>query len=204
MVVLMNMKQASMLRVVLTLLFGSLLSSCHAASQVDDNHARIIAKSEQQRCRIVIGQKYQDHLEYLDALSNFAFQSAPLPLKNPTDAANLNVNQSGQNDFTSQNLGWKAHCTDNVCLISGGVATELRIQIQRKSLLTPLFPSPDGKLIFYVVKGPTWRSPARCSLEDERDITLVDLTSGKQGVVRTVCGGFPYEILRWYDLSSPK
>jgi hypothetical protein len=201
--VLMSAKQVSMLRAFVTLLFvGSLLSSCRAASQFDDNHAKSIAQNEQKCCQVVIGQKYQDHLEYLDALASFAFRSTVLPSKSPTDVNSLNVSQDERSDFVSQNLRWKAHCTDSVCLISGGVATGLRIQIQRKNLLTPLFPSPDGKLIFYIAKGPTWRSPARCSLEDERDITIVDLASGKQGVVRTVCGGFPYELLRWYDLSN--
>ena len=70
----------------------------------------------------------------------------------------------------------------------------------RKGILTPLYWSPDGRFVFFVRQGPTWRLPPRCSLEDERDVTVHDLAQGGEDIVSTVCGGFPYGGLRWYKL----
>ena len=176
--------------------------SCHAVPAMDDRNAKDLLRTTESSGGFVIGERYQDHLEYLDATTDYGFHSAPLSGDMSEGATTLDLTRAGQKQFVSSDSKWTAKCSNDRCELLNQTFTHRAIWISRKSLLTPLFWSPDHRLVFYIVKGPTWRTPARCSMEDERDIVLADLASGKQGVVRTVCGGFPYERLRWFTLRS--
>ncbi len=99
------------------------------------------------------------------------------------------------------NEKWTAHCNKSAeCQISKVADPSKSFSVSRKGILTPLYWSPDERFVFYVREAPRWRSPHRCSLEDERDVTVYDLTQGREDIVSTVCGGFPYGGLRWYKL----
>ena len=183
------------------LLFGcGMLTSCHATPPMDDGYAKALLQRMQKCCGLVIGENYQGHLEYLDVLSDYTFHSVPLSPDMSGQAASLDLTSKGQDNFVTSDSEWSARCLGSRCSVSSRKLSNKSISISRDNILTPLFWSPDKKLIFYITKGPTWRTPARCSMEDERDIVLVEITSGKQGVIKTVCGGFPYELLRWFSL----
>jgi hypothetical protein len=182
------------------LILCGMLTSCHAAPTTDDTYVEDLLQKMQACCGLVIGENYQGHLEYLDVLSDYAFHSVPLSPDMFHETTSLDLTRKGQNSFVSSDSEWRAKCSGNHCDVSSQTSPHGAIWISKERILTPLFWSPDNKFVFFIVKGPTWRTPARCSMEDERDIVLVELASGKQGVLKTVCGGFPYELLRWFSL----
>jgi hypothetical protein len=182
----------------LLLMICELLISCRASSPMDDAYAKELLEAKQRCCKIVIGQDYHGNLEYLDVLSDYAFHSTSLPSQ--SEVVSIDLARAGQVKLMSSDAQWSAKCSGTSCTISSETSSARSIRISRMGMLTPLFWSPDKMLIFYLVKGPTWRTPARCSLEDERDIVLIEAASGRRGVVKTVCGGFPYERLRWFNL----
>jgi len=182
---------------VLLLMASAPLISCRASSPQDDAYAKRLLEAKQSS-KVVIGQGYHDHLEYFDVLGDGAFHSTSLPPQ--LGAVSLDLAGTGQGKFNSSDGRWSAECSGDSCTVSSAASLAKPITVSRKGILTPLFWSPDKALIFYLVKGPTWRTPARCSLEDERDIVLIEVASGRRGVVKTVCGGFPYWQLRWFKL----
>lgn len=189
----------SLIFAALVLSFCMSLASCHAEPTVGaDMHAKQMLENAQERQGLVIGQNYSGHLEYFDAGKNFDSRTAPIPTS--AKLSTLSFPSTGQPDFSAHEDEWNVECHAGKCLVQNNQRRGASFSIEQSRLLTPIYWSPDGHLGFYLQKGPTWRSPARCSMEDERDIVLIDVTSGKQGIVRTVCGGFPYDQLRWFIL----
>jgi hypothetical protein len=173
-------------------------------SQADHNEARVLAmlKEEQLTRHSVIGQNYHGHLEYFDASSSYKLRTTQLVTagkEGPTI-----VLRDGVSNIPSSDGQWIGTCELSSCTVAERSNPTNRVSLSIKNLLTPLYWSSDGRLIFYLVKGPTWRSPSRCSLEDERDITVIEVATGISGVAMTVCGGFPYDQLRWYSLGADR
>lgn len=183
---------------VFLLMISASLTSCRASSPQDDAYAKSLLEAKQRSSKAVIGHEYHDHLEYFDVLGDGALHSTSLPPQ--SEVASLDLAGTGQGKFNSSDGQWRAECSGDSCTATSVASSAKPITVSRKGILTPLFWSPDRALIFYLVKGPTWRTPARCSLEDERDIVLIEVASGRRGVVKTVCGGFPYWQLRWFKL----
>jgi hypothetical protein len=177
------------------------LTACHAATPVTtDQDAKLLLQKYQQGRGLVIGQNYHGHLEYFDSLKSFDSRSAALLVDASAGTPKLEVPLVGGKKSPNPDAEWDVECREDHCAITNRNRTGISFSLEQKRLLTPIYWSPDGSFGFYVLKGPTWRTPARCSMEDERDIVLVDTASGTQGVVKTVCGGFPYDQLRWFIL----
>jgi hypothetical protein len=188
-------------RIVLLVMTG-VLTACHSAKLVtDDQNAQLLLQQEQQNRGLVIGQDYHGHLEYFDASMNFGSRSSVLPVDVSVQTSKLDIPLAEQKTQSSNGV-WDVECHKTHCIIGKHRLTSVHFSIERDRLLTPIYWSPDESFGFYILNGPTWRTPSRCSMEDERDIVLVDSKSGKQGVVKTVCGGFPYDQLRWFVLPS--
>ena len=65
-------------------------------------------------------------------------------------------------------------------------------------IVTPLHWSPDGRLLLFVRDLATWRNPVRCGFDNEHDVVVYDIATGKELIIRTVCGGYPYREFGWY------
>jgi hypothetical protein len=177
-----------------------MLTACHAATpSTNDRDAKLLLQKEQQGHGLVIGQDYHGHLEYFDSLKSFDSRSTALPVDASAETLKLEIPLVG-GEIPTTDAEWDVECRNAHCAIRNRKRTGISFSLEQNRLLTPIYWSPDKSFGFYILKGPTWRTPARCSMEDERDIVLVDTTSGIQGVVKTVCGGFPYDQLRWFTL----
>jgi hypothetical protein len=185
----------------LSLIVCVLLESCSSGQIISDPKSLQLLKAEQLAERIVIGMKYGDRLEYFDTTAGNSVRSVPFPVHSQNPAVSLDLQADGAVQ-TSSDGRWLASCQESNCAISEKLNQARHLQISRKDVLTPIYWSPDDKFIFLVRRGPTWRHPARCSLEDEWDVTVYEIATGLQGVVTTVCGGFPYGSLRWYKLAA--
>ena len=185
---------------ILLLSICNLFVACRTSPTMDDAFAKGLLEAQQRCCKVVIGQNFQGESEYLETLSDFGFRNGSLSLQPAGEATSLDLTNVGQSSASSSDGQWNATCGGASCTVSSATSSGRPITISRKGILTPLFWSPDKSLIFYLVKGPKWRMPPRCSLEDERDIVLIEVASGRRGVVDTICGGFPYWVLRWVKL----
>lgn len=155
---------------------------------------------EQTANNTVIGRKSDGRLEYLDMTSGGAISTVYFSARLEVRTTSIDLTKG--DEISSSDEKWTAHCHRNAeCRISNAADPNKSFSVSRKGILTPLYWSPDGRFVFFVRKGPTWRLPPRCSLEDERDVTVYDLKQGREDVVSTVCGGFPYGGLRWYKLT---
>jgi hypothetical protein len=159
-------------------------------------------ESEQHANHFVIGYKDGDALGYIDATAGNTFKRAFLSIQ-PKNLRSIELR--GTNEVHSASDGkWTASCTDDTtCEISEKGNPSRKFSVSRKDALTAFYWSPDDRLVFVIEKAPNWRFPPRCSLEDERDVTVYDIATGTSGVLTTVCGGFPYGSLRWFELSAP-
>lgn len=154
---------------------------------------------EQTANHTVIGLRDNGRLEYLDMTSKGAITTVSFSERLEVTATSIDLTKG--DEIRSSDERWTAHCGRNAeCQISKVGDPSKTFSVSRKGILTPLYWSPDGRFVFFVRQGPTWRLPPRCSLEDERDVTVYDLTQGREDIVSTVCGGFPYGGLRWYRL----
>jgi len=154
---------------------------------------------EQTANHTVIGLRDNSRLEYLDMTSNGAITTVSFSERLEVTVTSIDLTKG--DEIRSSDEKWTAHCSRNAeCQISKVGDPSKTFSVSRKGILTPLYWSPDGRFVFFVRQGPTWRLPPRCSLEDERDVTVYDLTQGREDIVSTVCGGFPYGGLRWYKL----
>jgi hypothetical protein len=154
---------------------------------------------EQTANNTVIGRKDDGRLEYLDMTSEGAIRTVSFSVRLEVKTTSIDLTKS--DEMNSADEKWTSHCNRNAeCQISKVGDPSKSFSVSRRGILTPLYWSPDERFVFYVREAPTWRSPHRCSLEDERDVTVYDLTQGHEDIVSTVCGGFPYGGLRWYKL----
>jgi hypothetical protein len=185
----------------LSVILCILLGSCSSGQTASDPKILQVLKAEQTADRIVIGMKYGDRLEYFDATDGNSVRKVSFPVQSQNPAVSLDLRAAGTVP-TSSDGRWLASCQESNCAISEKLNQARHLQISRKDVLTPIYWSPDDRFVFLVRKGPTWRHPARCSLEDEWDVTVYEIATGLQGVVTTVCGGFPYGSLRWYKLTA--
>jgi hypothetical protein len=156
-------------------------------------------KLEQTANNTVIGLKDNGRLDYLDMTADGAIRTVSFSVR--LEIRTISIDLTKGDELSSSDEKWTAHCGRNAeCQISKVGDPSKTFSVSRKGILTPLYWSPDGRFVFFVRQGPTWRLPPRCSLEDERDVTVYDLTQGREDIVSTVCGGFPYGGLRWYKL----
>jgi hypothetical protein len=156
---------------------------------------------EQTANNTVIGRKDDGRLEYLDMTSDGAIRTVSFSERQEVRTTSIDLTKS--DEMSSSDEKWTALCHRNAeCQINKVADPSKSFSVLRKGMLTPLYWSPDGRFVFFVRQGPTWRLPPRCSLEDERDVTVYDLTQGREDIVSTVCGGFPYGGLRWYKLMA--
>jgi len=156
---------------------------------------------EQTANNMVIGRKDNGRLEYLDMTSDGAIRTVSFSVRQEVRTTSIDLTKS--DEASSSDKKWTAHCNrEPDCQISKVGDPGKTFSVSRKGILTPLYWSPDERFVFFVRKAPKWRLPHRCSLEDERDVTVYDLTQGREDIVSTVCGGFPYGGLRWYKFAA--
>jgi hypothetical protein len=154
---------------------------------------------EQTANNTVIGLKGNGQLEYLDMTADGATRTVSFSERLEIRAISIDLTKG--DELSSSDKKWTAHCGRNAeCQISKAGDPAITFSVGRKGLLTPLYWSPDERFVFFVRQGPAWRLPPRCSLEDESDVTVHDLTQGREDIVSTLCSGFPYGALRWYKL----
>lgn len=154
---------------------------------------------EQTAKHMVIGRKDDSRLEYLDMTSDGAIRTVPFSPQLEVKTISLDLANGGQTSSSTEE--WTAQCSKQAkCQISKIDEPSESFVLSRNGILTPLYWSPDGRFVFYIREAPKWRLPHRCSLEDERDVTVYDLTQHRNAIVSTVCAGFPYGGLRWYKL----
>lgn len=158
--------------------------------------------AEQTANHVVIGYVEQYSLEYIDLTAGSAFKRDFVPV-HPSSGRTMDVRDvNGTRE--SPDGKWTASCTDAVaCQISETSDPSRRFSLPRDRVLTAIKWAPDERLAFVVEKAPNWRFPPRCSFDDEWDVVVYDFSRGASGILTTVCGGFPYESLGWYEL-SPK
>lgn len=186
-----------------SLMFCLLFTACDSGEKNASTELLESIRAEQQAARLVIGITNGDQLEYVDANFGYRFRdvSAPPP---PAKATSLDLT-SPNGALASSDGKWIASCDHSFnCTISEKGDPRTRFSVFRENILTPLFWSPDERFFFFVRKAPTWRLPFRCSMEDEYDITVYETAKGRHGVLATVCGGFPYGSLAWYELSPAR
>ncbi len=68
-----------------------------------------------------------------------------------------------------------------------------------KNILTPLYWSPDSQYFMYVAKTAAWRG---FNCLDAKDVIVYRLHDGQSDPVYGLCGGYPYWVLRWFQLPS--
>ena len=157
--------------------------------------------TEQTASHIVIGYRDWDELEYVDLTAGSTFRRVHLPVQ-PKSIRIVDV-RGVDGVQESPDGKWIASCSSKVtCDLNEKSDPGRRLSILREQTLTPLYWSPDDRFFFLVEKAPKWRFPPRCSFEDERDIVVYDVSTGKSDMLATVCGGFPYGSLRWYELTA--
>lgn len=149
---------------------------------------------------LVIGLDQNGRLEYFDPDTG-KWSEAPTPTNIPTFDLKLGT---GVNIATTarhnSNGAWRADCSGNICKIMHVENRGEEFSISRKHLLSPLHFSPDGDQFFFVKKSSRWRVPPRCHFEDEYDVYVRNVADKNARFVTTLCGGFPYQALRWYRL----
>lgn len=176
-----------------------LLVGCSRDAVKASSSVKEAVELEQTANNMVIGRKDNGRLEYLDMTAGGAIRTVTFSVRLETKT--LSIDFTKGDELSSSDEKWTAHCGKNEeCQISKVGDPSKTFSVSRKGILTPLYWSPDERFAFYVREAPKWRSPHRCSLEDERDVTVHDLTQGGEDIVSTVCGGFPYGGLRWYRL----
>jgi hypothetical protein len=189
-----------MMEAMLGALLGLLLVGCSRDAKASSTVKEAV-ELEQTVNHTVIGLRDNGRLEYLDMTSNGAITTVSFSQRLEVTATSIDLTKG--DEIRSSDEKWTAHCSRNAeCQISKVGDPSKTFSVSRKGILTPLYWSPDGRFVFFVKKGPTWRLPPRCSLEDERDVTVHDVTQGGEDIVSTVCGGYPYGGLRWYKLTA--
>jgi hypothetical protein len=158
---------------------------------------------EQTANNTVIGRKDDGRLEYLDMTSNGVVRTVSFSVRQEVETTSLDLTKGDQ--MSSSDGKWKAHCNKKgECQISRMGDLGKNFSVSRNDILTPLYWSPDERFVFFVRPAPRWRVPPRCSLEDERDVTVYNFAERREGIVSTVCGGYPYGGLRWFRLTADR
>lgn len=188
----------TLVEAMLGVLLGLLLVGCSRDAKASSTVKQAV-ELEQTANNTVIGRKDNGRLEYLDMTADGAIRTVSFSVR--LEIKTISIDLTKGDELSSSDEKWTAHCGKNAeCQISKVGDPAKAFSVSRKGLLTPLYWSPDERFVFYVREAPKWRSPHRCSLEDERDVTVHDLAQGGEDIVSTVCGGFPYGGLRWYKL----
>jgi hypothetical protein len=179
----------------------SLIASCRGRAMGQEASAELLRELqvEQQENRTVIGQHYDGALHFIDAtLPNKRFRLASQygvekdgPILTLTDGAESQTSKGE----------WVASCRHRGnCNITNKQDGTKKLVVKFKGLLSALYWSPDQNFVFYVIKAPKWRFPARCGGDTERDVILHQISSGLHGVLTTICGP---DDLRWYQFEKP-
>lgn len=145
---------------------------------------------------LLIGRKSDARLEFLSMTSMTTLET--VTFSKDQELPNISIEIRKEQDISSSDGQWLAHCKQSECNIIDKQDHTKSFTISLQLLLTPVYVSPDQTFVFFVREAPVWRSPARCSLEDERDVIVRDVVARREAIGATVCGGFPYGSLRWY------
>jgi len=177
-----------------------MLTSCAPAATTSSQVLDAL-RTNQQMGHIVIGYQNGGRLVYIDTTAGNSFKEISMPAAEPAPQGLELRGATGV--LTSPTGNWNASCaTGSDCTVTLKADARKRFSVSRKRALTPLYFSPDSSFAFLVEKAPNWRFPLRCSLEDERDVIVYDTNTGTKSVLTTLCGGFPYGSLRWYELGT--
>lgn len=150
---------------------------------------------------LVIGLDQYGRLQYFSPV-NGKWAETPTPSSTPAVDLNLGTGPNGQaaGAWRQSKEGWSADCSGNNCTITHMGDGRKEFSMSRKNLLSPLHFSPDGSKFFFIKKSPAWRVPPKCHLEDEYDLYVQNVADKNAKSVAVICGGFPYQALRWYQL----
>jgi hypothetical protein len=190
---------AAFFKVASLVIFLSLVG-CGSGSKTS-SRLRDALMTEQTASHIVIGYRDREELDYIDLTAGNTFKRVLLPVQ-PKITRIMDVRSVNGVQESPDGI-WIASCVGKVaCQINERNDPGRRLSVSREHTLTPLYWSPDDRFVFLVEKAPKWRFPPRCSFEDERDVIVYDTSTGKSDTLATVCGGFPYGSLRWYELTA--
>jgi hypothetical protein len=175
-------------------------SSCAPAANTSSQVLDAL-RTDQQMGHVVVGYQNGERLTYIDTTAGNSFKEISMPATEPAPQG-LEL-QGAEGVRTSPDGNWNVSCAGGPsCTITSKLGSKKSFSVARKKALTPLYFSPDSRFALLVEKAPNWRFPLRCSLEDERDVIVYDTSTGARSVLTTVCGGFPYGSLRWYELGT--
>lgn len=181
--------------------FLCLLTACTSAANTPWRLQDAL-RTEQQTNHIVIGYEDEQQLRYVDTAAGNAFRQVSAPSVAP-EPQRIEL-RGAIGVRTSPDGNWIASCTKGpTCVVREKADAERQFTVLRTRALTPLNLSQDDEFAFLIERAPNWRLPLRCSFEDERDLIIYNTVTGKRGTLITLCGGFPYGSLRWYQLSAP-
>lgn len=177
------MRSSKTMRIILVLVVC--LPGC---STQKDKHLLSILQDEQTSKHTVIGSLVEPYFEFVDLQKGM----------------NVKFISSSRIDFQRDanglrpNNGRVASCTDNQCLIADSMKNSTTFLFKNDHIVTPLYWSPDGRLLLFVRDMASIRFPVRCGFDEEHDVVIYEPATGKELIVRTVCGGYPYKQLGWY------
>lgn len=181
------------LRLLCGLLFVMLLLGCLSAEQ---RQLLSILKGYQEK-KVLIGNLNDTNFEFID----FEKGLKPELSRNPHGE----YQRIGMPNAPSQKTtdGRIATCDDKQCTIFDPNSNFTRTLFKSDHVVTPLYWSPDSQLLLFVRNVTKLRLPLRCGWDDEHDVVVYDLSSGKEAIITTVCGGYPYKQLGWYVSEAP-
>lgn len=147
-----------------------------------------ILRDEQISKHTVIGSLSEPYFEVLDVQRGMNVEF----IKTPQNNYQRDVNSSRPNG------GRVASCEGGQCSIFDSNKKTTTVLFKSAHIVTPLYWSPDGRLLLFVRDLATWRFPVRCGFDEEHDVVVYEPATRKELVVRTVCGGYPYKQFGWY------
>lgn len=170
------------------LLIVLLLLGCSSA-----RHGQILSLlKEYQENNVLIGNLSDTYFEFV----NFADGSNPRLARTPLGGRRLIGMPNAPSQKTAD--GKTATCDHKQCTIFDPESKSTKSLFNSDDVVTPLYWSPDGRLLLFVRDVKRLRLPLRCGWDDEHDVVVYDPSSCKEEIVTTVCGGYPYRQFGWF------
>ena len=146
--------------------------------------------------KIVIGRLDRLNLEFLD----FEKASAAGGTSVPHDGYRRIGIAGASSQMASD--GRVAMCDARLCSITDPGSKATHIIFSSNHVVTPLYWSPDGRLLLFVRDIWRFRIPPRCGFDLEHEVVIYEPSTGNELIAATVCGGYPYRELGWYSASD--
>jgi hypothetical protein len=166
----------------------ALIACLQGCSTRQDQQVISVLQDEQINKHTVIGSINEPYFELLDVQRGMNVEF----IKAPRSNYQRDVNSSRPNG------GRVASCEGNQCAIFDSNKKTTTFLFESAHVVTPLYWSPDGRLLLFVRDLATVRFPVRCGFDEEHDVVVYEPTTQKELIVRTVCGGYPYKKFGWY------